>query len=55
MKIRISTGLKVLLTAILIVLLVKTLAITSCSIPFDAIQQEADTTTYGAFFLRQAR
>ena len=38
MKIRISTGLKVLLTAILIVLLVKTLAITSCSIPSTGME-----------------
>ena len=38
MKIRISKGLKVLLTAILIVLLVKTLAITSCSIPSTGME-----------------
>ena len=38
MKIRISKGLKVLLTAILIVLLVKTFAITSCSIPSTGME-----------------
>ena len=38
MKIRISNGLKVLLTAILIVLLVKTFAITSCSIPSTGME-----------------
>ena len=38
MKIRISKGLKVLLTAILIVLLVKTFAITSCSRPSTGME-----------------
>ena len=38
MKIRIPIGLKVLLTAILIVLLVKTFAFTSCSIPSTGME-----------------